>query len=137
MSLSKKLATKYLQALIQLGKTEMHFLQWLKPFDVFMKTYGLSPTRMRAYPTPAMATHPSTSGTDVSIGRKGSGPRKTKQTAVMKLPMTERRTGLDKIRSDTYVERRMTWSIELPRAKLLFLMPCFLEVAYLVKLKNS
>ena len=56
---------------------------------------------MRAYPTPAMATHPSTSGTDVSMGRKGSGPRKTKQMAVMKLPMTERRTGLDKILSET------------------------------------
>ncbi len=102
MSLSKRLATKYLQALIQLGEAKMHLQQWLKVFAVFMKTNGLSPTRMRAYPTPAMATHPSISGTDVSMGRKGSGPRKTKQTAVMKLPMTERRTGLDKILSETW-----------------------------------
>ena len=49
-----------------------------------------------------MATQPSTSGTDGSIGRKGRGPRKAKQVATIALPTTERRTGRDKWLSETW-----------------------------------
>ncbi len=77
-----------------------------------------SPTIMSAFPSPAMATQPSTSGTDGSIGRKGRGPRKAKQVATVMLPTMERRTGRDKWLSETCKWNKKS----LPRAIFAFNM---------------
>ena len=94
-------------------------------FASVQKNTFLSPTIMSAFPSPAMATQPSMSGTDGSIGRKGRGPRKAKQVATTMLPTMERRTGRDKCLSETWKRKqnKTGWTIYGFNMEAVFLLP--------------